>query len=96
MMTELAPPLASIRPPSMQAVIEATRLRTLENVLRLIDPAASPTSPRRPRHRLRDEAVARASPFGSFATYQSRHETAVSAPSAGRILLRGGEQLLVQ
>ena len=36
MMTELAPPLASIRPPSMQAVIEATGLRTLENVLRLI------------------------------------------------------------
>ncbi len=39
MMTELAPPLASIRPPSMQAVIEATGLRTLENVLSLIDPA---------------------------------------------------------
>ena len=45
MMTELAPPLASIRPPSMQAVIEATGLRTLENVLRLIDPAILEESP---------------------------------------------------
>ena len=74
MMTELAPPLASIRPPSMQAVIEATGLRTLENVLRLIDPAIleeSPPERRRsaPRRRVRP---ALADPDTGCVTKQSR------------------------